>query len=645
MEFEQGLPLENTEKEGSTIIKEYVITVENLKQELQNCKVEQATLRSQLGNIQESNKATAATVRDTFSKSQINDNGVESPSTKEMISNLQKRITIVQMEKESVFQLWQMALKAIDILEEELRGFHRDGKGTKFYEEQMNGVRETYSDAIKALEAKLVQARENFIKQQTLWETSKDKINVLTTEKDELLRQFLNLQKDSQEKDLAAQQRIETLKAELTLSKSEVRRVTESQIKLEAKLREAQQFIATVVAKDNEAKSKVSEAIELVESAVKEKELALQREARAVEERLALENNVPKIVEEYKTSLETETSKLKEAYERNIKKYALDMKELKVELQQKSTLLDRAQRESRLVEEELNKVRLGSDDFLHHSNAKFLALQQQLQDAEFKLQVNEETCRKKYTLKIQQLEQHVTELEEKLVATGDQLKRMQKQSCREMEERVREADERTKEAVERYANLERRLARTIDERESVTVELRLLQGNFDRDIKRKDQERRFLENRVRELQEDVRAAASSMEQTAAHGDSLARQINILELELKKKAGIEKLVSDTEHRCKTELIEKMKILQEKCDRRTKELTQHVETHQKLSNKWKEEAKRLTSSFRKRLKELRAKVIALQKENEELNKELLASRYQLAEFRERMIHRYDQGDTPR
>ncbi|XP_046493376.1 sodium channel and clathrin linker 1 isoform X2 [Neodiprion pinetum] len=554
MEFEQGLPLENTEKEGSTIIKEYVITVENLKQELQNCKVEQAALRSQLGNIQESNKATAATVRDTFSKSQINDNGVESPSTKEMISNLQKRITIVQMEKESVFQLWQMALKAIDILEEELRGFHRDGKGTKFYEEQMNGVRETYSDAIKALEAKLVQARENFIKQQTLWETSKDKINVLTTEKDELLRQFLNLQKDSQEKDLAAQQRIETLKAELTLSKSEVRRVTESQIKLEAKLREAQQFIATVVAKDNEAKSKVSEAIELVESAVKEKELALQREARAVEERLALENNVPKIVEEYKTSLETEISKLKEAYERNIKKYALDMKELKVELQQKSTLLDRAQRESRLVEEELNKVRLGSDDFLHHSNAKFLALQQQLQDAEFKLQVNEETCRKKYTLKIQQLEQHVTELEEKLIATGDQLKRMQKQSCREMEERVREADERTKEAVER-------------------------------------------------------------------------------------------VSDTEHRCKTELIEKMKILQEKCDRRTKELTQHVETHQKLSNKWKEEAKRLTSSFRKRLKELRAKVIALQKENEELNKELLASRYQLAEFREKMIHRYDQGDTPR
>ncbi|XP_012263270.2 sodium channel and clathrin linker 1-like [Athalia rosae] len=645
MEFEQEILSDHTTKDGSTIIKEYVTIVQNLKQELQNCKVEQAALRSELANVQDENKAVANTTRDLFLAVQTEDYGKESINTKEMITNLQKRITIIQMEKESVVQLWQMSLKAIDLLEEELKGFHRDGRSTKFYEEQMNGVRETYSDAIKALEAKLVQARENFIKQQTLWESSKDKINVLTSEKDDLTKKFLDLQKNAQEKDLMAQKHIDTLESELNTSKSEMEKARISQLQLEAKLKEMQQFVATMMAKDTENKSKVSEAIELVESAVQEKELALQREARGIDERLALENRLSKIAKEYEISLETEVSKAKESYERNIKKYLLDMKELKVELQQKSTLLDRAQRECRLVEEELDKVRHGSDDFLHQSNSKFLALQQQLQDTEFKLQVSEDNSRKKYTLKIQQLEQHVTELEEKLVATTDQLKRIQKQSSREIEERLHEADERTKEAVERYANLERRLSRAIDEKESLTVELRLLQGNFDRETKRKDQEKRFLECRVRELQEDVRTAASSMEQTATHADKLAGQIVILEQELNTKTGMQKLVADTEFRCKIELGQKIHNLKEKYERKTKELTEHVETHQKLAHKWKEEAKRLTSSFQKRLKELRTKLVALRKENEELNKELLASRQQLAEFREKIIHRYDQGDTMR
>lgn len=473
-------------------------------------------------------------------KSESEECDSDSSNYKEMISNFQKRINIMQMEKESVFQLWQMALKAIDVLEEELKGYHRDGKGTKFYEEQMNGVKETYSEAIKALESKLIQARENYIKQQTLWESSKEKINLITSEKDELMRKFTDFQREAKEQNFDGQKRIESLNAELNASKSEIESLKISNLSLEAKLRESQLFIATIVARDNEAKGKVSEAIELVESAVQEKELALKREARAVEERLALENNFAKIIEDYKTSLDHEVSKAKESYDRNVKKYHLDMKELKIELQQKSTLLDRAQRECRLVEEELEKVRHGSDDFIQHSNSKFLVLQQQLKDAEFRLEASEDACRKKYASRIEKLEEYVKELEEKLEASHDQLKRAQKQTAREIEERINEADERTKEAVDRYANLERRLARAIDERESVTSELRLLRGNFDRETKRKDQERRFLENRIRELQEDVRAAASSMEQTAAHGDLLSSQINILEIELKKKSGMEKL---------------------------------------------------------------------------------------------------------
>lgn len=114
--------------------------------------------------------------------------------------NLQERLAVLQMEKDSVFQLWQIALKTVDALEEELKSLRTDGKSSKLYAEHIDNVKETYSEAIKALEGKLLQARENFLKQQALWETSKDKIEDLLKEKADVTRKYEAFQKDALEK-------------------------------------------------------------------------------------------------------------------------------------------------------------------------------------------------------------------------------------------------------------------------------------------------------------------------------------------------------------------------------------------------------------------------------------------------------------
>ena len=85
---------------------------------------------------------------------------------------------------------------------------------------------------------------------------------------------------------------------------------------------------------------------------------------------------------------------------------------------------------------------------------------------------------------------------------------------------------------------------------------------------------------------------------------------------------------------------MNKLQEKFDRKTKELINHVQIHQKLSKKyinflhkekirWRDEAKSLTVKFQGKSKELRGKMNTLQKENNELHKELLNCKQQLAQ----------------
>lgn len=106
----------------------------------------------------------------------------------------------LEAEKDSVLQLWHISLNTISTLEEELKGCRTDGKGTKFYQEQAYAIKESYSEAIKMLEEKLSVAKDNFVKHQTLYETSKERNESLTKEKNELAEKYRSLQKDAQVK-------------------------------------------------------------------------------------------------------------------------------------------------------------------------------------------------------------------------------------------------------------------------------------------------------------------------------------------------------------------------------------------------------------------------------------------------------------
>lgn len=117
-----------------------------------------------------------------------------------IIINLKERITVLQMEKDSAVQLWQVSMKAVDALEQELKNRPIDSKDVKFYEEQLKDVRQSYSEAIRALENKLLQAKENFTKQQSLWMSSKETIESLKREKQDLTKKLQESQQDTQQR-------------------------------------------------------------------------------------------------------------------------------------------------------------------------------------------------------------------------------------------------------------------------------------------------------------------------------------------------------------------------------------------------------------------------------------------------------------
>lgn len=265
-------------------------------------------------------------------------------------------------------------------------------------------------------------------------------------------------------------------------------------------MNESKRVASNVLAKNEETKSKMAEALDLIESAVREKDFVLQREAQVVEQKAKLEARLASIAEEHVTKMQSEIAKLKDTHEHNMKKYQLEIKDLKSELREKATLLDRSQRESRLAEEELERVRRDSEDLLAKSTAKMLSFEQALKQADSRLEARNETTEKQHSSEMLQLREKIANLEEKLAASNEKLKQFQQQSSTDVQDRIRSTDERTKDAIDRYINLESQLMKATDDKESLAMELKSLQSAFDREIHKRDYERRTLENKIRDLE-------------------------------------------------------------------------------------------------------------------------------------------------
>lgn len=282
-------------------------------------------------------------------------------------------------------------------------------------------------------------------------------------------------------------------------------------------MNESRRVASNVIAKNEETKCKMAEALDLIESAVREKDIALERERQIAEQKARLETRLALATEEHATKMQEEVTRLKDAHEHSVKKYLLEIKELKSELREKVTLLSRSQRESRLAEEELERVRQNSEELLEKSAAKILSFEQTLKHADSKQEACNETCGQQYRSEMQQLREKIANLEEKLAASNKKLKQIQQQNPADVRDHVKSADERTKNAIDCYINLENQLIKATGDKESLTTELKLLRSAFDHEIHKRDNERRTLENKIRELEVNLQTTRYTTENKLGTG--------------------------------------------------------------------------------------------------------------------------------
>ena len=621
--------------EGDVILEEQHEIVEELKRDLQSCKAEQSNIRLELEILRSVSQKTDD-IRESFKHIHLEECSSQDWHRKE-IANLQERIVCLEAEKDSVLQLWHISLNTISTLEEELKGCRTDGKGTKFYQEQAYAIKESYSEAIKMLEEKLSVAKDNFVKHQTLYETGKERNESLTKEKNELAEKYRSLQKDAQVKDRNNQVTIETLKKDLAYANAETHKVAQAKSELEKKLNEVKRYAENIIEKDRETKNKMAEAIELIESAVREKDLVLHRETLVVEEKARLEHRLAIIANEYDGRIQDLSKKTKDEIEFNAQRYSAEIKELKAELREKAALVEKVQRELRLADEELDRIR-------KDSNVKILNYEQKVKRLELQLQVFDEAIAKnRYDMEMKELKDKIVTLEVKLVASNDKLQKLEQQHSTNIEDQMKKANRESKDVAKQYSELESQLAKTLGDKESLVLQLKSLKRDFDYEIQKRDNERCSLENKIQELEFNLQKANCTRE--TKFRDALADEMNAYSCDIKNKRTFDITVENKCHCCQSVLSDHVNKLQDKFDKRTKELIHHVHVHQKLSKKWRDEAKCLTGKFQGKAKELRSKIIALQKENNELSKELLICNQQLTQYTLQDIQRFTEASEIR
>ncbi|XP_070150911.1 putative leucine-rich repeat-containing protein DDB_G0290503 isoform X2 [Polyergus mexicanus] len=580
------LDLEHTkleeEEHQSTIIRQCNDSLKKLEDDIDYCRTQQDDIRSEIQACNVSSIKSANTIRDLFSRihSRVH---LEHCCNKDLqnkaITNLKEQIAILKTEKDSALQMVEMLLKNITALEQKLETKQIDSYQVKLHEEQLEIVKRSYSDVIKLLENKLFKVKSDFAKQQSLSMKNDDTIEKLKREKQEMENNLQDLQQTIQQKDKNNQRIVQSLTEELSAAKAEIQRLNHLNSNSEKKLNENKKIVNNVIAKNEETKCKLAEALDLIEYAIKEKEVVLEREAKLAEQNTKLEGQLASGAKEHAIKMQEEVAKLTDIHEHDMKKYLLEIKELKSELREKVMLLDRSQRENRLIEAEMENERQSTADLLEKSASKMLEriFDQTPKLADFK------TCNETYCIKL--------------------------------------AEERTKDAIDRYIYLESQLIKATNDKESLTTKLKSLQLDFDCEIRKRDHERCMLENKIRELEMDLRKKKCTRENKSGTNISPLQVSSQHCEDTVNKHTLDIRIKTVEDQWQSILDEKIKVQQERFDKKMQEMKNQVTIYQDLNKNWADESKFMTEKFQEKLNEQHRLICILRNKNTALGNKLL------------------------
>ncbi|XP_047654577.1 sodium channel and clathrin linker 1 isoform X2 [Phacochoerus africanus] len=374
------------------LITEYDKHLEEINGQLQYYQKQMGEMKLQLENVIKENERLHSELKDAVEKQLealpfATEVGNEIYTDDETVRNLQEQLQLANQEKTQAVELWQTVSQELDRLQklyqehmteaqihvvesqkqkDQLTNFQHLTKQLHVTNENMEMTNQHFLRAVTEQNVEIEQLRKQLRKAKLDLRMAVAKVEELSKMTEDLQGQMQKKEEDmesAQGREEASDRRLQQLQSSikqlemrLHLSTQEATQLREEKAHLEKQSRELQVKCNELQNEKYEAIIRARDSIQLLEEANLQRNQALLEEKQKEEDIEKMKESFSRIVQESAIRTRKEVENTRKQYNVQISRLAGELSALQTECAEKQGQIERAIREKRAVEEELEKI-------------------------------------------------------------------------------------------------------------------------------------------------------------------------------------------------------------------------------------------------------------------------------------------------
>ncbi|XP_074723409.1 sodium channel and clathrin linker 1 isoform X1 [Strix uralensis] len=375
----------------SILITEYDKHLEEMREQLQLYQEQMRQMRLKFEQVTKENESLHAELKEALKKQlealPFVPLETDIAADEGIVRNLQEQLQLANQEKEQAIELWQTVLQEhaqlqqqyeergtetqIHVAEsqkqkDQLTGFQRLTQQAHIAHEKMESSHQQFLKTVTQQNVELEQLQKQLRQAKIDEQTANAKIGEMTRLTEKLQGQLERKEEDvisAQQREAASDKRlqqmqssIKQLETRLRVTVQDAEQVRTERTALEKQIGELQTKYANLEREKYDAAAKVQDCIQLLEEANLQKNQALFGEKQKEEEIKKMKDEMSQLAEDTAARIRKAVDSAKKQYNVQISRLTEELSALQMECGEKQGQIERAIREKRAVEEELEKI-------------------------------------------------------------------------------------------------------------------------------------------------------------------------------------------------------------------------------------------------------------------------------------------------
>ncbi|XP_037753133.1 sodium channel and clathrin linker 1 isoform X2 [Chelonia mydas] len=352
------------------LISEYDKHLEEMSEQLQYYQAQMGEMRLKLEQVTKENERLHEELKEAVEKQlEALPSGILLGSDvfadEEIVRNLQDQLQLANQEKEQALELWQTVSQELDQLQQRYQG-HMTEAQIHVVEGQKQKANQQFLKTVTEQNMELEQLRKQLRQAKVDVRTATAKVDEMTKLLVDLQAQMERKEEDvvsAQEREEASDKRLQQLQSSikqletrLCVAVHDSEQLRTERTALEKQTRELQAKCADLEEEKYDAIVKVRDSMQLLEEANLQKNQALLGEKQKEGEIENMKEAISQLVQDAAARTKKEVENARKHYNIQISRLTEELSALQMECGDKQSQIERAIREKRAVEEELEKI-------------------------------------------------------------------------------------------------------------------------------------------------------------------------------------------------------------------------------------------------------------------------------------------------